>query len=81
MLVLSRRPPRPHSMTATSTPSSANQLKAIEVVTSKKDRGSSLALSPQRSAQACTASSGMSLRPDASRMRALSLRSSMCGEV
>ena len=41
MFVLSRRPPRPVSITATSTFSSENHLKAKPVVISKKDKSSS----------------------------------------
>ena len=54
ILVESSRPPRPVSMTATSTRSEANQLKAIAVVISKNEGFSDSKKSKYRPTKSCT---------------------------
>ena len=56
ILVLSSLPPRPVSITATSTPRSANQLKAMAVVISKNDISRWSKVSLQRATKSHTSS-------------------------
>ena len=81
MLVLSRRPPRPTSITATSTCSRTNQSKARPVVISKKDSSSRSKAVFQRSTKSKTSSRPIIRKPDASTILMRSRKSTRWGEV
>ena len=77
MLVLSRRPPSPVARTAASTFSSANQLKAMPVVISKKD--SPVRAWPWRKSQTYSLEGIRKIPPYT--VFILSRKSVRCGEV
>ena len=81
IFVLSKRPPRPVSITATSTPSEANHSKAIIVDISKSDRSRWSNVSCQRSQKSQMKSLEIYSSESPCTILALSLKSRMCGEV